>query len=64
MKTAAILGLALALPSTIIGAFALLQTLVYKEILTKTWALIILISLILNILYLMVRYANSKKNKS
>lgn len=62
MKTFKVLALAMALPSTILGLFLVLQQLVDRELISNNIALIILVLIILNILFLMVRYVFKKPN--
>jgi hypothetical protein len=58
-----VLALAMGLPSIIIGLFFALYGLVQKEIISWGMALIILLVVIVNTLYLMVRYGVVQKNK-
>lgn len=57
-----VMGLALGLPSTIVGVFFFLNHLVRKEIISWNVLLGILLVVVLNILFLMVRHV-VKKNK-
>ncbi len=60
-----ILGLAFALPSTILGVFALVYILVEKKIISENVALILLVVVSFNTFYLMIRYGLAKrKDKS
>ncbi len=61
-KYLAVLALALGLPSTILGLFAVLYQLVQKGVISWNIALSVLILVIINILYLMIRYVNKRKN--
>lgn len=56
------MALAMGLPSIIIGVFFAVYSLVQKEVLTWGWALIIILLVIANTLFLMVRYGLVKKN--
>lgn len=58
-----VMALAMGLPSIIIGVFFGVYALVQKEILTWGWALIIILIVIANTLFLMVRYGLVKKNR-
>jgi hypothetical protein len=58
-----VMGLALGLPSTIVGLFFLLNELVKRDVISWNTLLIILLVVVLNILGLMVRHVLVKKNK-
>ena len=57
-----VLGLSLGLPGTIIGVFFLIYGLVENKVITWNIGLPILILVVVNTLYLMVRYAIKRKN--
>lgn len=57
-----VMGLALGLPSTIIGVFFLLYELVKSEIITWNFLLITLVILVIYILFLMVKNGLGKKD--
>lgn len=57
-----VLGLAMALPSTILGAMVLLYQLVGKNIISENVALVLLLLIIVNTFYLMLRYVIKRKN--
>lgn len=61
-KFLTVMGLALGLPSTIVGLFFLLNELVKRDVISWNTLLIILLIVVLNILGLMVRHV-VKKNK-
>ncbi|MBT7611496.1 MAG: hypothetical protein HN576_17175 [Bacteriovoracaceae bacterium] len=56
------LGLALSLPSTIIFMAVLCKELVNSDVLSKTWAIILFLAVILNTLFMMVYYAFRNKD--
>lgn len=56
------MALSLGLPSAILGIFAFVYSLVDKEIISWNVALIIMLAVIINTFYLILRYARSKKN--
>lgn len=58
-----VMGLALGLPSTIVGLFFLLHQLVKSEIISWNALLIILLVVVLYMLILMVKNVLVKKNK-
>jgi hypothetical protein len=58
-----VMGLALGLPSTIVGLFFLLYQLVEKKIISWNLLLIILLVVVLNMLVLMVKNGLDKQNK-
>lgn len=58
-----IMALALALPSSLIGIFGLVYTLVRENIISEGVALIVILVFIIQIFYLMMRYVFSRKNK-
>jgi hypothetical protein len=60
-KHLGVLALALGLPSTILGLFGVVYHLVKKGYITWTWALVIMVLVVINSLYLMVRYASIKR---
>ncbi len=55
-----VLGLAVGLPSTILGVFALVYILIEKEIISTITGLIFIVVIIAYTFYLMIRYANKK----
>lgn len=57
------MALALALPSSLIGIFGLVYTLVRENIISEGVALIVILVFIIQIFYLMMRYVFSRKNK-
>lgn len=61
-KFLTVMGLALGLPSTIVGLFFLLNELVKRDVISWNTLLIILLIVVLNMLGLMVRHV-VKKNK-
>lgn len=63
-KWLVVMGLALALPSTLLGTFALLFSLVKKGYLSETWGLVLMVLVGSNTLYLMVRYVAKRKKRS
>lgn len=58
-----VMGLAVGLPSTIVGLFFLLYQLVQNEIISWNWLLIILVTVVVGTLILMVKNGMVKKNK-
>jgi hypothetical protein len=58
-----ILGLAFALPSTILGVFGTAYWLVTKKIISEKVALILLVAVTVNTFYLMIRYGLAKKKR-
>lgn len=56
------MALSLGLPSAILGIFAFVYGLVDKQIITWNTALLIMLAVIINTFYLIIRYARSKKN--
>jgi hypothetical protein len=58
-----VMGLALGLPSTIVGLFFLLYQLVQKEIISWNTLLVILLVVVASMLGLMVKNVLVKKNK-
>lgn len=58
-----VMGLALGLPSTIVGLFFLLYQLVQSQIISWNVLLIILLVVVIYMLGLMVKYVLVKKNK-
>lgn len=58
-----VMGLALGLPSTIVGLFFLLHQLVQNDVISWNALLIILLVVVINILGLMVKNVLDKKNK-
>lgn len=58
-----VMGLALGLPSTIVGLFFLLYQLVQSEIISWNVLLIILLAVVVYMLVLMVKNGLVKKNK-
>ncbi len=61
-KYAIVVGLALGLPSTILGVFAILYHLVQENLISWNIALGIIVLVVLNTLYLMIRYVNKRKS--
>lgn len=57
-----ILGLALGLPSTILGVFWLTYELHRRKIISENLGLLIMVLVVVNTLYLMIRYGLAKKN--
>ncbi len=57
-----VMGLALGLPSTLIGVFALLYNLVQAGLISWNVSLVIMVLVSVNTLYLMIRYVNKKKD--
>jgi len=62
-KFAVTMGLAVGLPSTIVGVFFVLNQLVKSGLISWNVALVILIAVVANFLFLMVKYVLVKKNK-
>ena len=58
-----VMALAMGLPSVIIGVFFGVYALVQKQVLTWGWGLIIILAVITNTLFLMVRYGLVRKNR-
>jgi len=58
-----VLGLALGLPSIILGVFFGVYSLVQNQVISWGWALFILILVIGNTLFLMVRYGLVNKDR-
>ncbi len=58
-----VMGLALGLPSTIVGLFFLLHQLVQNDVISWNALLIILLVVVINMLGLMVKNVLDKKNK-
>lgn len=63
-KYTVIMGLALSLPSTILGISFVVYKLYKNGIISQGVGLIILLISIANIFYIMVRYVLKRKNKS
>ncbi|MBL7665420.1 MAG: hypothetical protein JNM93_09815 [Bacteriovoracaceae bacterium] len=61
-KNLVILALALGLPSTILGVFILIYQLVQNHVINWTVGLIILLAVIGNTLFLMIKYVIKRKN--
>ena len=59
--TMKIVGIALALPSTILGVFFTIYYLIQENIISETLGLSFLVLIICYFFYLMVRYAIAKK---
>lgn len=59
-----VMGLALGLPSTILGVFGFIYLLVQKGYINWTVALVLLLLVIFNMFYLIFRYARKSKNQS
>ena len=57
-----VVGLALGLPSTILGVSFFLYTLLKKNIISETVFLLILVTVIFNTFWLMIRYVYKRKN--
>lgn len=58
-----VMGIALGLPSTIVGLFFILYQLVQKQIISWNALLIILLVVVVYMLFLMVKNVVGKKNK-
>jgi hypothetical protein len=58
-----VLGLALGLPSLILGVFFGLYWLVQKDIISWTILLVLMVAVVVNTLFLMVRYGLVGKNR-
>lgn len=58
-----VLGLAMGLPSTIVGVFFGLYYLVQQGKISWTVGLVVLVAVILNTLFWMIRYGMVKKNR-
>ena len=58
-----VMALAMGLPSLIIGVFFGVYALVQKQIIGWGWALIIILLVVGNTLFLMVRYGLVRKNR-
>ena len=56
------MALSFGLPSAILGIFALVYSLVDKKLISWNTALIIMLAIISNTFFLIIRYARSKKN--
>lgn len=59
-----VMGLALGLPSTILGVFGFIYLLVQKGYISWTVGLILILLVTINIFYLIFRYARKSKNQS
>ncbi len=57
-----VVGLALGLPSTILGISFFLYTLLKKNIISEALFLIILVAVVFNTFWLMIRYVSKRKN--
>lgn len=55
-----VLGLAIGLPSTILGIFFFIYYLIQEEIISTMLGLTLLVLVIINVFYLMIRYAIKK----
>jgi hypothetical protein len=55
-----ILGLAIGLPSTILGIFFFIYFLIQEKLISTNVGLILIVLVIANIFYLMIRYAVKK----
>jgi hypothetical protein len=55
-----IVGLAIGLPSTILGIFFFIYFLIQEKIISTNLGLILIVLVIVNIFYLMIRYAVKK----
>lgn len=55
-----VVGLAMGLPSTILGVFALIYYLMNKNYISSGVAILIIVSIILYTFYLMIKYAAKK----
>jgi len=58
-----VMGLALGLPSTIVGLFFLLYHLVKQQLISWNTALILLVAVVVYMLYLMVKNGLDRKNR-
>ncbi len=56
-----VMGLAVALPSTILGVFFTIYYLIENKLISTSVGLVLLLAVIIYFFYLMVRYASSKK---
>jgi hypothetical protein len=63
-KSLIVLGLALALPSTLLGVGVSIVYLIQQKIISQTVGLLIIVAVVFNTFYLMMRYAKKKKDKS
>ncbi len=57
---ARVLGLAVGLPSSILGVFGVVYYLISENIISTYVALALIVTIILYTFYLMIRYANKK----
>jgi hypothetical protein len=55
-----VVGLAVGLPSSILGVFALVYFLIHKDYLSTEFGLVLILTIIFYTFYLMIRYANKK----
>ncbi len=55
-----VLGLAVGLPSSILGVFAFVYFLIDKNYISSTTGLLLIVAIIAYTFYLMLRYANKK----
>lgn len=62
-KFSYVMGLALSLPSTILGVSYLAYTLYKKGVISEAVALGLIIVVTLNIFYVMIRYVLKRKNQ-
>ena len=62
-KTLVVMGLAIALPSTILGAFLFFDFLVKKNFISYEVSLVLLLIVIVYFLMMMVKYGMAKKNR-
>lgn len=58
-----VMGLAMALPSTILGVFAFVYYLIEEKIISNTLGLVLIILVIINVFYLMIRSVTKRKSK-
>lgn len=62
-KYSIVLGLALSLPSSILGISFLVYNLYKNKVISEGFGLTIIIISIVNIFYIMIRYVVKRKNK-
>ena len=63
-KKLVIVGLALALPGSILGVFLGSYALVEKKIISNKVALLVVVLVVINTFYLMLKYAKNKSKKN
>lgn len=62
-KLVVVLGLSVGLPSTILGICLFVMKLIDEQVVSKSQGLIIILIVVINIFYLMVRSVLKSKNK-